>query len=87
MDQFHPVGPRRQVVPCHGDGRGIAIEPEDSRGAGLQERAGMAAEPDGAIDEVAASLRLEVQQRFGGQHGDVGRQIPNSASAQSITPS
>ena len=61
VDELHPVGPRRQVVPRRGNGRGIAIEPEDSRGTGLQERAGVAAEADGAIDKEAASLRLEVQ--------------------------
>ena len=42
----------------------------------------MAAETDGAVDEQAAALGLQVAQRFGGQHGNVGDQIPNSESAR-----
>ena len=56
-----------------GEGGRIAIEADDPRGAGFEQRARVAAETDRAVDEQAAALGLQEAQRLGGQHGNVGR--------------
>ena len=65
----------------------VAIESEDARRSGLEQRSRVAAQAHGAIDEQPASRWREECHRFGDHHRFVQgcgheRQIPKSASAR-----
>ena len=84
VDQLHAVGPRgeRRAGAC--ERVGVAIQADEARRASFEQRARVAAEADGAVDEQAAATRLQELERFGGHDWNVGlrHQMPNCASAR-----
>ena len=81
MHELDAIAPRRERVAGAGERVEIAIEADDARGAGFEQRARVAAEADGAVDEQPALLGPEMLQDLGGHDRDVRHQMPNSDSA------
>jgi hypothetical protein len=62
--------------------RVVAVESDEPRRPGFEQRAGVAAETDRTVDEEAAVFGAEKLQDLGGHDRHVHHQIPNSASAR-----
>ena len=82
MHQLDAVAPGRERFARARERVGIAIEADDARGAGFEQRARVAAESDGAIDEQAAALGPQELDDGRGHHGHVRHQIPDSDNAR-----
>ena len=66
-----PVAPRRQRFPGAGERIEVAIEPDEARRARFEQRACVAAEPDGAVDEQSAVFGTEMLEDRGSHDRDV----------------
>src|SRR5581483_6323739 len=82
MDQLDAVAPRRQCVARDRERVLVAIEADDPRRAALEERACVAAQADGAVNEESALFGPQMVQDLRRHDGNVGRQMPNSDSAR-----
>jgi D-serine deaminase-like pyridoxal phosphate-dependent protein len=82
VDELDAVAPRRERFGGAGEGIEVAIESNQPRRSGFEQRAGVAAETDRAVDEEAAVFGAEKLQNLGGHDRHVRHQIPNSASAR-----
>ncbi len=70
LDQPQAARRRRDEILARGDGGRIAIEGDDARAA-LDERAGITAGPESAVEIDAAGANPQRVQRLGAQHGNV----------------
>ena len=82
MHQLDTVAPGRERFARARERVAIAVEANHARGAGFEQRARVAAESDGAIDEQAAALGPQEPQHLRGHDRDVRHQIPNSDNAR-----
>ena len=57
VNELDAVAPRRQRFTGAGERIEVAIEPDEARRARFEQRARVAAEADGAVDEQAAAVR------------------------------
>ena len=72
MDELDAVAPTaRASSRALRERVGVAIEADDARRAGFEQRARVAAEADRAVDEQPAALGRRKLQDFGGHDGDV----------------
>ena len=71
VHELDAVAPRRQRFARAGERVEVAIEADEARRAGFEQRARVAAEADGAVDEQAAVLGTEVLEDRGGHDRDV----------------
>ena len=82
VNQLHAIAPRRQRFTRQFEGVLIAIEADEPGCPGFEQRPGMPAEPDGAVNENAAAFRLQELEHFSRHDRYVDRQIPNSDSVR-----
>src|SRR5262245_50826244 len=82
VDELDAFAPRCERFGGAGESVAVAIESDEPRRPGLEQRAGVAAEADRAVDEEAAVFGTEELQDLGGHDRHVRHQIPNSASAR-----
>ena len=82
VDELDALAPRRERLGGARERVEVAIESDEPRRPGFEQRAGVAAETDRAVDEQAAVFGTEKLQDLGGHDRHVRHQIPNSASAR-----
>src|SRR5437762_2332340 len=82
MYELDAVAPRRERFARLRQRVEIAIQADDPRRAGFEQRAGMAAQADRAVHEQPALLGTKALQDFGGHHRNVRHQIPYSERAR-----
>ena len=83
VHELDAIAPRRQRLARAGERVEVAIEADEPRRAGFEQRARVAAEADGAVDEEAAALGPQIAASdLGGHDRDVRHQMPNSDSAR-----
>ncbi len=84
VHQLDAIAPRRQRFAGAGERVEVAIEADEARRARFEQRARVAAEADGAVDEQAAVAfgPQSSSSDLGGHDRDVGHQMPNSESAR-----
>ena len=60
VHEIHAVSPGRQPLTSQRQHLGVPVEPEHPCRAGLEQRLGVSAGPDGAVDEHSSSRRREL---------------------------
>ena len=82
VHQFDSIAPRQEPRARDPQRVQVAVEADEPRRARFEQRAGVSAEADGAIDEQAAAFGTQNAQHLGGHHRHVRHQIPNSDRAR-----
>src|SRR5947208_2218132 len=82
MHELDAIAERRERGGRSIESIAIAVEPDQARGASLEQCARVTAEPHSTIDEDAPLFGMQMLKNLGGHDRNVRHQIPNSERAR-----